>query len=120
MGFDVLPGDVRHEGLVAVALRVEDEAALALLPASPNRFAPRNSPSSSGMLKRGRPLVASSSVRDMSWMPSGQSSMIASILAMRVPAEFTTSSAQRGWQAQVSTVKTIAWKASRNPGRTDS
>jgi hypothetical protein len=64
-----------------------------LCSARPNRFAPRNRPSSSGMLKRGKSVRGSGSVRQISWIPNLQSRMIFAIFSIRTS---LASSSKRG------------------------
>lgn len=63
---DVHASQIGDETLVAELLHVEDQDTLDLLMLATVALGPRNSPSSSGMLKRGRLLTASSSVGDRS------------------------------------------------------
>lgn len=66
MGTDDLPGNVRYELLIAIRLGVADRAHLALLDIEAAALDARNMPNSRGMLKRGSPETASSSVRERS------------------------------------------------------
>src|SRR5947209_2430830 len=66
---NVLAGDVRYILLKSISVFIENNATLVLLRSRTNRLAPRNSPSSSGMLKRGSLYLGSNSVLEMSWMP---------------------------------------------------
>jgi hypothetical protein len=50
---------------------------------STNVLWPRNTPNSSGMLKRGSLVFRSRLVREISWMPNGHSLMISHILGKR-------------------------------------
>jgi hypothetical protein len=62
----VLPADVRTEFQVRVLLRSRTSVTFSRWRRSPNSRAPRKSPSSSGMLKRGRRVARSSVVRETS------------------------------------------------------
>jgi hypothetical protein len=66
MRVDILAGDIRDVALIAIFPFIEDDAPFDFWASPPKRLAPRNTPSSNGMLKRGSLEWLSFSVLDMS------------------------------------------------------
>ena len=78
-----------------------------VLPRS-QRLAPKNKPSSNGILKRGNP-CSFSSVREISWMPSLHWSMMSRIFSIRTSPESYASNEHRATYPQSWIANTMAW-----------